>query len=276
MKKRGRPKKDPIDVMRTKAWYFAVESELQVSTPYAVEVIVEAENKAKKDAKFAGLRRWAAYKGGARVPQDIPGRLNPINMAEERAPGTARWFRSPMWQALKGKLANRYDVEAALAESDAIAVIVFEYEELAFDDEYRQELGLNDSDPPPTYRRFRPDNINRCLELKGIDLLEAVILLLEFGSASGSLEITSRALELYKASSPKIATIPEIRAFLPEIFDAIEFKYTPDVNAQYDEFLPPWHVRLPDLYEKIVDIEAMREEALSHYENDGGQLQNTE
>ncbi len=147
---------------------------------------------------------------------------------------------------------------------------------LEIDDEYRRELGLDENDPPPTYRKFRPGNINRCIELEGIDLLEAVILSLEFGIASGSLEITRQALELYKASSPKIATIPEIRAFLPEIFEAIEFKYTPDVNAQYDEFLPPWHVRLPDLYEKIVDIEAMREEALSHYENDGGQLQNTE
>ncbi len=273
MKKRGRPKKDLIDIIRTKAWYFAVEIKLQVSTPYAVEVIVEAENKAKKDAKFAGLRRWAAYKGGARIPQDIPGRLNPINMAEERALGTARWFRSPMWKALKGKLANKYGVEAALAESEAIAAIVFEYEALEFDDEYRQELGLDDSDPPPTYRRFNPDNINRCIELDGIDLLEAVILLLEFGSASGSLEITRPALELYKASSPKISAIPEIRAFLPEIFEAIEFKYTPDVNAQYDVFLPPWHVRLPDLYERICNIEALKEEALKPYESDVEQLE---
>lgn len=74
-----------------------------------------------------------------------------------------------------------------------------------------------------------------CIELDGIELLEAVILLLEFGSSSVSLEITRQALERYKASSPKIAKIPEIRAFLPEIFEAIEFKYAPEVNAQYDE-----------------------------------------
>jgi hypothetical protein len=260
--------KHRLDPIASMIWYQAVEIGLDLVSPTSVELFLEGD-RVKPDADgIKRPRKWRNFSQGIRTPKDIPGKLNVYDIADRQAPGTALWFRSPMWKALKGKLANKYEVEAALAESEAIAAIIFEYEVLEFDDEYRQELGLDDSDPPPTYRRFRPDNINRCIDLDGVDLLEAVILLLEFGSASGSLEITRQALELYKASSPKIAKIPEITAFLPEIFEAIEFKYTPDVNAQYDEFLPPWHVRLPDLYEKIVDIEAMREEALRPYESD--------
>ena len=268
--------KSRLDRVASMIWYQAVETRLELKNPGEVEKLLQGERiKPDKDG-IKRPRKWRHFSKGRRSPDDIPGKLNVYDIADRQAPGTARWFRSPMWKALKGKLANRYDVEAALAESEALAAIIFEYEVLDFDDEYRLELGLDENDPPPTYRKFRPDNINRCIELEGIDLLEAVILLLEFGRASGSLEITRPALELYKASSLKIAAIPEIGAFLPEIFEAIEFKYAPDVNAQYDEFLPPWHARLPDLYEKIVDVAAMRGNALSHYENGGDQLQNAE
>lgn len=276
MKKRGRPKKHPIDIMRTKAWYAAVQLKLGLPSANKVERHIEAENQRKKEDKFIGVRRWAGYKNGERVPPDIPGLLNAIDMAEKEATNTALWFRSPLWTALKGELPNRYDFENAFAKSDAIAAIIFEFEPLELGDEDHAFFGRDENCGTGTSRRFSPKSIYKCIELEGIDLLEAVVLLLEFGRSSQSLEIMKPALALYEAASRKFAAIPQLKCILRDVFEAIEDKYLPRFNTNYDEFCPPWHVRMPDLYEKIVDIEAMREEALKPYESDGGQLQNAD
>jgi hypothetical protein len=140
---------------------------------------------------------------------------------------------------------------------------------LQLDENDLQELGLTDSQPSPRFRTFLPKQISKCAKLEGIDLLEVVILLLEFGKSSQSWEISKPALNLYKLVSPKITSIPQLQGFLPDIFEAIELRYTPDAAIQYDEFLPPWHVRMYNLYEKIVDIDALREEALRPYQANG-------
>jgi hypothetical protein len=263
MEKRGRPKKELFDVMRTKAWYLAVQLRLQVSTAHAVEVRVESDNKAKRAAKFAGARRWAGYRDGTRVPQDIHGLLNPIDMAEKIAVGSARWFRSPMWNALKGQFAHHDDVTDALSDIKSVASVVFsDGNWVSLDEQDLRDFDIEGSQPLAASRTIVADSIAGCANLDGIDLLETVILLLEHGRLSASLTITRRALDLYAAASRKIAVIPEVGAVLPGIFEVIEARYAPNLVAPPEEIFSPWHVRMPDLVEKIWDVAAMRAEAL--------------
>jgi hypothetical protein len=267
--------KHRLDPIASMIWYKAVEIGLDLDSPIAVELLLEGDRVKPDDDGIKRPRKWRHYRQGKRTPKDS-GKNNVFEIAEDQAPGTARWFRSPMWKALKGQFADRFEVENALAESDAIAAILFKYEPLELDENDLQDLDLTDSAAPPRYRIFQPKKILKCAKLEGIDLLEVVILLLEFGKSSQSLEVSKPALHLYEMVSPKIASIPQLEGFLPDIFEAIELRYTPDAAVQYDEFLPPWHVRMFDLYEKIVDIDALREEALRPYQANGDEPTDSE
>jgi hypothetical protein len=260
--------KHTLDPIASMVWYQAVEIGLDLDGPIAVELFLEGDRVQPDADGIKRPRKWRNFSQGRRSAKDIPGALNVYDIAERKAPGTSRWFRSPMWRALKGEFTHLLEVEDALAESEAIAAIVFKYELVACGDEDFHDYPSDDRNPRPRFRRLLPKNIARCAKLEGIDLVEAVILLLELGRLSVSSAITKRALDLYKTASPKIAAIPALKANLSEIFDAIDFKYTPSINAQHDDFFAPWYVRMPDLYEQVVDIDALRELALRPYERD--------
>jgi hypothetical protein len=113
--------KHRLDPVASMIWYKAVEIGLDLDSPIAVELLLE-DDRVKRDRydDIKRPRKWRNYRQGKRTPKDS-GKNNVFDIAEDQAPGTARWFRSPMWKALKGKFANPLEVEDALAESAAIA-----------------------------------------------------------------------------------------------------------------------------------------------------------
>jgi hypothetical protein len=247
----------PIDRLKTQIWYQAVEIALGKGCATAVELFLEPEkDKLDADNKIRP-RRWRGYRDGIRVPKKTAHVSCAVEVAEPEAPGTARWFLSPMWRALKGEFLDRYEIEDALSKSESIGSIIFcNKDSLGLTEADLQEYDSNIQTQLVAAHNLVLDNIGQCTELEGRDLLEAVVLLLEHGRLSGSLAVTRRALDLYDASSRKISEIPELRRHLRVFFEAIEDRYTPIFNTPAKEIFPPWHARLPDLVEEYFDIEA--------------------
>lgn len=264
--------KHRLDPLASIIWYQAVEHGLGLDSPIAVELFLEGDRVKRDHDGIKRPRKWRHFSQGKRTPKDVPGTLNVYDIAERQAPGSARWFRSPIWPALKDEFSTKYEVEDALSKLEPIATMIFKHETFGLSAEELQDLADEMAeltaklDRVPTQltatHNVEPENIVLCAEFDELDLLEAVILLLEHGRLSGSLSVTRRALELYEASSTKIAAMPELAAALPTIFEKIESRYASNINTPYDEYFPPWHFRMPGLFEQVYDIAAMRAEAL--------------
>lgn len=57
--------------------------------------------------------------------------------------------------------------------------------------------------------------------------------------------------------------MPQLRYTLDLFFEAVEDRYADFTDLMPEEIFSPWHVRMPELTEKIYDISAMRNAALA-------------
>lgn len=187
--------KQAIDRLATRIWYQAVEDGLGLDSPYAVELFLEGDRVKPDGDGIKRPRKWRNYCDGRRTPDDIPGTLNVFDIAEYKAPGTARWFRTSMWKALKGKIRSPDDLRRRIAGNPALREIVLcESSPVEFDMPAQEPLpGLVGSAP---FITFETDRIGACIDLHGLDLLEAIVFLLEYGHLAHKPAITSKVLEL--------------------------------------------------------------------------------
>ncbi len=225
-------------------WYQAVELALRARSAYAVERRLQPENVRRVDYVIR-QGNWDGYRDGKHVPN-----IAKVRLAEGAAPGTAKWFGGPIYHALRGKLTNFFHIDDYLSAHSVIGPMIYPQEEFL--------------DGVPI-RQLKHSAISDCIALEGMDLLEAIILLLESGLLSRDRRRTDRALELYVAASPKIAAIPQLRFDFPRLFEMIEHRYTPTIDVDWDDFIPPWFVRMPDKEDPRCSIAELRAEALAPF-----------
>ena len=207
-------------------WYDAVwlarhKARLSLGRPW------QARPEVRELTKHFG--KWAPYRRGQNVPKDPSTQTNPIEVAEAAVPGTARWFRSPIWTAIHGDLTNWRDIDERLLEIEFAAKALF------------TDQGVFVGKP---ILKLQPGGVAQCAMLTGLDLLETIVLLLERGRATQWHELTKAAFALYDASTIKIATMPQIRRNYGAFFDAVESRYITVSIEEASNFLPPWHARL--------------------------------
>ena len=226
VKRRPERSLDCPDRVRTMIWYDAVwhaRHQARISLGKQWQSRPEVRELTKHFGK------WAPYRRGQNVPNDPSTQTNPIEVAEAAVPGTARWFRSPIWKAIRGDLTNWRDVDDHLLRIDFAAKALF------------ADSGALVGKP---IRKLQPDGVVQCAMLSGLDLLETIVLLLERGLATQWPELTKAALALYDASTIKIARLPQIERNYGAFFDAIESRYITVSIEEASNFLPPWHARL--------------------------------
>lgn len=217
---------DCPDRVRTRIWYDAVKfarDRARSEHGRAWQTRPETRELTKHFGK------WAPYRRGEHVPNDPSSQTNPIDVAEASVPGTARWFRSPIWSAVQGNLSNWLEIEdylLAIAGNSAMLC---------------REPQVFHGKP---VRKIAVEHVVKSASLDGLDLIETVVLLLERGRTRQWHELTRAAIGLFDATTEKIAHIPEIQRNYGPFFEAIERRY---INSAFDEasnFLEPWHVRL--------------------------------
>jgi hypothetical protein len=243
IRKNTRPPQTTLNRLRTVLWYAAVKEALGLPSAYRIEQLLDSDKFVQVEGETRRNSKWDRYSRGERVPIDKPD--GSIERAELRAPGTARWFRSPIWDVLHDRPITRFEIEDYLAGIPNIRPLIFEFQD--FED---QADGEYDPESPalPAIRELNVEGIPKSEELGGIDLLESTILLLAAAHVSGSTKLMDAARALYVAATPKIAETFKVSRYFPEGFEAIEDRFTQNADTDWnDEFVPPWHVRLPDL-----------------------------
>jgi len=92
LKKRGQPKRHPIDSLRTKVWFAQASEWLGGKTAYWIWVNI--------DNKIGSLSKWSKYRTGDRIPKSMKGSGSVERLAEEY-PGTDTIFHALFWTVLK-------------------------------------------------------------------------------------------------------------------------------------------------------------------------------
>lgn len=89
-KRRGRPKRNVVDVLRAQVWFLAVESVSEMNAN-ALEIQFRAANNHAQ--RSAGL--WSKYARG-----DVSPKPKLVEVVEIAYPETSRWFTHPLWALL--------------------------------------------------------------------------------------------------------------------------------------------------------------------------------
>jgi hypothetical protein len=143
------------------------------------------------------------------------------------------------------RVRDHLDIEQQLMNVPSIYSLLWPKDEFVYFDDFEGEK-------LPPLKQFRLDKINACQNSGEIDLVEAVVLLLELGKISPSVEVSKRALDLYGSTVPKMAKIPALELHFSELFDAIENRYVPGHRKSPDEAFEPWQHRMPDFTNSVM------------------------
>ena len=209
---RGRPPTHPVDRLRTRLWFHIVKLRSGLPSAYAIEMKLDGDRVRKRDADVSRPTKWDFYRDGDKVPDDRPNPRNAIEQAEAWFPGTARWFRSPVWPVLRGEKCDRTFVEHALRKlQPKIVETVFEPAPREYESHPRQ-------------KPFDADNVQRLVDFCDFDSLVVAVLLVALSEDIASPELRKSALHLYFELQPKLKVLPELSPFYEELFSSIDLR----------------------------------------------------
>lgn len=209
---RGRPPTHPVDRLRTRLWFHVVKLRSGLTSAYAIEMELDGELVRKRDTDVARPTKWDFYRDGEKVPSDKPGPRNAIEQAESFFPGTARWFRSPIWTVLRGEKLDRRSIEHALQSlQNEVVEILFELKPR----EHGSSIQL---------KPFDADCESRLSMLGSFDALVAAVLLAALAEEIASPELRKTSLRVYFDLQPLLKEKPEIAPFYPDLFSLIDLR----------------------------------------------------
>jgi hypothetical protein len=206
----GRPKRHPIDSLRTRVWLAAVKARSGLPSTYAIELALQPELVRRHHDGLQRPRKWDAYEAGRRVPRRMAGKPYAVDLAESRFPGTAAYFDSPLWPILRGERTDTRTIERQLASLDrSVTQVLFERDVVP------------GQKPAPT-RRFNLDAACWLGALGSFDALVAAVLLMTKAELIASPDLRQFAMEAYLDMQPEVAVLPEVAPVADELFDAID------------------------------------------------------
>jgi len=213
--KPGRPKRNPIDVLRTKVWFYAVKARSGLASAYALELTLEPEIVRQKVAGVLRPRKWDGYQSGLRVPQKIAGKPDSVGIAEQRYPGTASYFQSPLWAVLRGDKVDQLWINDQLKNMDPEILAILAASE-------PQVLHHE-----PNTEHLKPFNLStayRLAEVGTFSALAALILLVKKSELIASPDLREMVLRGYHHCQIRLKDLPELAPVALELFHTIDLK----------------------------------------------------
>ncbi|HKR45660.1 MAG TPA: hypothetical protein VJU59_39370 [Paraburkholderia sp.] len=207
---RGRPTAHPIDRLRIRIWFHVVKLRSSLPSAYAIELALDKDRVRKRNADVARPRKWDGYERGEVVPADRPGTRNAIEQAEARFPGTACWFRSPLWAILRGESLDKQRLTDMLRNLDsAITAVLFE-----------AEPRRDDEQPRP--QDFCHESVTQLEQIGTFDALVAAVLLAALSEQIAAPHLRELSLDLYIRLQAVVRHLPELGPFYADLFSAID------------------------------------------------------
>lgn len=209
--KLGRPPRHPIDILRTRLWFFNVKRISGLPSAYAIELALEPDS-VRRNADGAVLRprKWDAYEKGQRVPQWADKRAYAVELAEQRFPGTAEYFDAPIWNVLRKEKVSLSWVDAQLRQcSEPISDILI-----------RPDLTL--AGGVPYFADFDKSSARLLAQVGTFEALGAAVLLVAKSELISSPDLREHALDAYLAMRPVLAQSDDIGPFIGELSHHID------------------------------------------------------
>lgn len=216
----GRPKRDAVEVVRTRIWFQAVKLRSGLPSVHAIELAIDGPLPARGVDGINRPRKWYSYKNGSSSPSAIAGKRDAVADAEALFPGTARWYHHPIWKALKGEPPEAYVVTSALRALDPAVV------DILYVQDERLSGGLS-------RRFFGFQEMQALVTLGSFDALAAAVLLVMQSDMDGEVVLREVYREVYQELQPVVAGLPELVTDFPALFDLT------DKVCHRTHFLPP-------------------------------------
>lgn len=209
-RRRGRPPRHPIDGLRTRLWFHVVKLRSGLTSSYAIEIALEPDRFRQSSDGIKRPSKWAGYESGSRVPRALPRRPDAIEVAEAAYPGSAAYFHSPLWRALKGQVQDVPTVEGLLLSlaSDVVNVLVREI--------------VHGGVVHKQFVDFGEQSIAELVTIGSFDALAAALLLVRKSELIGYPLLREGALDCYLQLQPRLAALPEVQPFAVELFRLID------------------------------------------------------
>jgi len=203
----GRPKRDAVDIVRTRIWFQAVKWHSRLPSAHAIEAFIDGPRSAQGADGISRPRKWYAYEAGRRSPSSVKGKRDAVADAEAHFPGTERWYHHAIWKALRGESFDFYELEGAFRSLDpAVVDILYTVD----DGDGSGRLGQ---------KFFVQEDVQALVGLGSFDALAAVILLAVQSEMNGLPELREWVLEAYGELQPIVADLPELVNDFAALFD---------------------------------------------------------
>lgn len=176
-------------------------------TPGQIEALLEPERVRREAGRTIRPRLWDRYASGDHVPTDTEER-KPVSLAETRWPGTAIWFRSPMWRALRPEPVTAGEAELLLYQIESLREVLF----------------VPSRWNPSVLRQAAvdPNLIATIIGVGGLDALAAAMVFARHAEAIHSPALRETALRLYRHLQPQLEQLPALKAHASELFWMID------------------------------------------------------
>ena len=204
---RGRPQTPLVNKIRTQAWFRAVRIVSGWKTPYAIEIAIDGD---ELQARSATPRKCSDYAAGRKSPFDHPGKGNFIDSAEALFPGTAKWYRSPLWRMIKGDVDREFLIECLKTLDHRVVSAIFESE------------GYPDGERDWQIRELDDDSVVEICSIRDFDCLVAAIALARLSEMIAYPALREIALKIYSESIGWLVDLPELADVFEELFTLID------------------------------------------------------
>lgn len=200
----GRKKQTEKDFLKGMVWFQAVSVRAGNATAYALEKRFDPLLFSHRDGKLTRSKKWDKYRDGKRLPSDLS-EDDVIARIETVLPGTAKWFRSPMWAALDGSFADRYVIDALLKSLDDVTHLLFGS---------RVWNGVIQVYRLPANEALFDDLI----KIASLDTLAAILVMAREAEVIASPQLRENALQAYLEFQPVIRSMPEFQGLAEKLF----------------------------------------------------------
>ena len=208
----GRPKRDKVNVVRTRLWFHMLKLRSGLPSAYAIEVTLEPSLVTRRVGGVIRPRKYDSYKNGKRVPSRIAGHGYSVDIAEASYPGTAAYFDSPIWPALRRETLEPHWIELQLSRmSPRLTAVLFKSVSAS-----AQER--------PRLKHFDACSVDQLVDQCSFEALAALVLLTCLSEAIASTELRSVCLGGCRCICMQLKS-SEIAMFVGDLLTLVEIAF---------------------------------------------------